>query len=109
MLSFIPQIDEARKFFNLALRSQDDNAIRIKLAMLMPAVYTSVEEMTKWWNDELIAFKKLLARPSLKLQSNALVILTHSLVIRSYSLLDRMSCPLPRFISHTPALTTKNT
>ena len=73
VFSLTSQIEEARKFFNLALRTQEDDAIRIKLAMLMPAVFNSVDEMTKWWSDELNAFKKLLARPSLKLQTNALV------------------------------------
>ena len=70
-------MEEARKYYNLALRARDNDAIRIKLALLMPPVFTSHDDMLQRWKDVLSGLKKLLARPNFRLPNDAQVINTH--------------------------------
>ena len=67
------QVDEAKKWYKHALRVKDSASVRIKLALLLPPVPASKEDMTQHWNASLVALKALLKRPSLKVPRDAFV------------------------------------
>ena len=56
-----------------ALQANDDDGVRIKLAVMTPPVFTSLDDLQARYKDMLTAFKKLLSRPNLKLKRDAQV------------------------------------
>ena len=75
------QADESKKWYKHCLRVKDSDAIRIKMALVLPAVFESVEDMKTRWSGMLSSVKKLLERPRLTLERDAWVL------TRSYDLM----------------------
>ena len=73
MISSGAQADEALKWYKLVLRKHDSDAVRIKIAMLLPSVFTSAEDMKQRWDEMLVRLKALLKRPKLTLPRDAYV------------------------------------
>ena len=78
MISSGAQADEALRWYKLVLRKHDSDAVRIKIAMLLPSVFTSAEDMKQRWDGVLKDLTKLQQKP--RLEADAMVNLNIQLI-----------------------------
>ena len=55
-------MDKARKYLHTALQIKESDGLRIKMALLMPPIFSSAKEMRKRWDDMLVSLKQLANR-----------------------------------------------
>ena len=66
------QVDAALQWFQQCQSIRNSDAVRIQMAMILPPVYNSLEDMQTRWKNMLSSLKKLLTR-NLHLESDAYV------------------------------------